>query len=236
MLAGAPEDGNRTPRYRARGAKLQNPLGKEPVTSRRRRRTKDWYTVSVDTLRAVGVFVLLLVLAGGGFLGYRYWQQRTLEGEARAVLAEVAALLQRVANTRGATDLAGDTGMPDGPRTGRLALEAASTPKRSTMDAGPRPPNRCSTRSGTGRSPARRSSSPQGGVEPPGRRGEWEEARARLVLESGDYVKTAGSSSAEIVFLDSTLTPSSRTPSSSSPGPARWRPARWATPRCSTAG
>lgn len=208
MLAGAPEDGNRTPRYRARGAKLQNPLGKEPVTSRRRR-TKDWYTVSVDTLRAVGVFVLLLVLAGGGFLGYRYWQQRTLEGEARAVLAEVAALLQRVGNTRGAADLAGDTQDAwTSLERGRLALENGEYAE--ALDHGRRARALLQSMLDALRDRPLAGEAQfiavQGGVEyRRGERGEWEEARARLVLESGDYVKTAGNGSAEIVFLDGTL-------------------------------
>jgi hypothetical protein len=46
----------------------------------------------------------------------------------------------------------------------------------------------------------------QGGVEfRRGERGEWEEARTRVVLQSGDHVKTSANGSAEIVFLDGTL-------------------------------
>ena len=46
----------------------------------------------------------------------------------------------------------------------------------------------------------------QGSVEVRhGERGEWEEARTRVVLQSGDYVKTSANGSAEIVFLDGTL-------------------------------
>ena len=46
----------------------------------------------------------------------------------------------------------------------------------------------------------------QGNVEVRhGERGEWEEARTRVVLQSGDYVKTSANGSAEIVFLDGTL-------------------------------
>jgi hypothetical protein len=45
-----------------------------------------------------------------------------------------------------------------------------------------------------------------GGVEfRRGERGDWEEARTRVVLQSGDFVKTSGNGSAEIVFLDGTL-------------------------------
>jgi hypothetical protein len=48
--------------------------------------------------------------------------------------------------------------------------------------------------------------SAQGGVQ--FRRGEaadWEDARGRVVLRSGDYVKTTGNGSAEIMFTDGTL-------------------------------
>jgi len=38
-----------------------------------------------------------------------------------------------------------------------------------------------------------------------GEQGEWETARSRDLLHSGDYVKTSGNGSAEIVFLDGTL-------------------------------
>ena len=46
-------------------------------------RRKDWYTVSVDTLKGWGIFLSLLALAGLGYLAWRHWELRALEREAR---------------------------------------------------------------------------------------------------------------------------------------------------------
>ncbi len=47
-----------------------------------------WYKISVDTLRGASVFLLLLLMAAGGFLGYRILQAQFLEREVEIVMAE----------------------------------------------------------------------------------------------------------------------------------------------------
>ncbi|MCL4838805.1 MAG: FecR domain-containing protein [Thermoanaerobaculia bacterium] len=176
---------------------------------RRRRRAKDWYTVSVDTLRALGLIALLLAVAGTGFLLYRHWQERALEREARGVLEEAAALLQRVEGGGGRAALSADSQDAwTSLERGRVALDVGEFAEalehgrrarallQSMLDA-------LRDRPATGEA---QFIAVQGGVEyRRGERGEWEEARGRLVLQSGDYVKTSANGSAEIVFLDGTL-------------------------------
>ncbi len=55
--------------------------------------------------------------------------------------------------------------------------------------------------------PARPSSSPHRGASSfaAASAGDWDDARSRVVLHSGDYVKTSANGSAEIVFSDGTL-------------------------------
>ncbi len=177
---------------------LSNPLDK---------RTRGWYTVSVDTLRGGVLLLLLAVVVGMGFLGYQRWMAKELEREAATLLTEVGELLARAEATRpsgafgeefDAARRAYDEALADveaerfgdavaKARRGRALLLAI-------LESGP-----------TGAGEAQ-FIAVSGGVEyRRGERGEWDEARSRVVLQSGDYVKTATNGSAEIVFLDGTL-------------------------------
>lgn len=173
-------------------------------------RTRGWYTVSVDTLRALVATLVLAVLVGAGYLVYRGWQARELEREAGFLLEEVRSLIERATQERP------DGGFGDdyqvaiaGYDSARVAYEernfplAASEGRRARslllamVDAAAGP------RAGSGEA---QFIAVQGGVElRRGDQGEWEPARARDVLRSGDYVKTSGNGSAEVVFLDGTL-------------------------------
>lgn len=172
-------------------------------------RRKDWYTVSVDTLKGWGIFLSLLALAGVGYLAWRHWERRALEREARAVLEDASRLVAQVQEAQGAGTFEVEYGEAwRSLETGRAELAAGRFPE--SLAAGRR--SRALSQSILDALRDRRLSgeaqfiAAQGGVEyRRGDRGEWEEARARLVLHSGDYVKTSASGSAEIVFLDGTL-------------------------------
>ena len=62
------------------------------------RPTKEWYSVSVETLRGLGLLLGLLVVAGIGFFGYRIWEKGSLERAAARLLAEDQELIRRLEN------------------------------------------------------------------------------------------------------------------------------------------
>lgn len=174
-----------------------------------KRRTEDWYTVSVETLRGLGLSLIVLALAGVGYWVYRQWEARAQEREARAVVEEASGLVEEVGRRRQGTSFAQEfreawTSLEEA--RGHLAEaafgEALAAGRRSRsllqsiLDA-----LRDRSLSGEAQFVA-----VQGEVEyRRGDRGAWEAARSRQVLLSGDYVKTSARGSAEIVFLDGTL-------------------------------
>ncbi|KAB2963657.1 MAG: FecR domain-containing protein [Thermoanaerobaculia bacterium] len=178
------------------------------VSEKKSARTRGWYTVSVDTLRVLGGLALVLVLAGGGWYGYRAWSARALEQEAAYLLDEVRTLLARATQERsGGTfteELASARGgfeSAEGAFAARDFRTAVDEGRRAralllaVLDSG--------TRAASGEA---QFIAVQGSVElRRGDQGEWEPARARDVLRQDDYVKTGANGSAEVVFLDGTL-------------------------------
>lgn len=173
------------------------------------RRDRDWYKVSVETLRGWGFFVLLVALAGAGYLGYRVWERYAIQREAAEVIDEARVLFQRVqgegslsgfktetdaawAGIEQARALYGDRQWDAALQRGRrsrdvlLSLLDASKNSRDSGEA--------QFIAVQGRVEYRRSD-----------RAEWEAARGRVMLRPGDYVKTGAGGSAEIMFTDGTL-------------------------------
>jgi hypothetical protein len=173
------------------------------------RRVWRWYTLSVDTLRGVSVGVLALALLGVGFLAYRWWESHALRREAADLIAEAGELseqlehqpelaafadeyasglsmLHEALTTYGAGRF--DRAVPLARRSrGVLAAILAHLERRSDIGEG-------------------HFISVHGNVQ--FRRGDaatWEEARGRVTLRPGDFVRTAGNGSAEIMFGDGTL-------------------------------
>jgi hypothetical protein len=71
---------------------------------RKLRKERDWYKVSVETLRGWGIFFLLVAVAGAGYFGYRLWERYAIQREAARVIDDARVLFQRV---RGESSLAG---------------------------------------------------------------------------------------------------------------------------------
>ena len=172
--------------------------------------SRDWYSVSVDTLRAWGMLLVLVVLAGGGFLGYRYWQNHDLERRASEVIGEARSLVNRLQGESFATDLGTKyQGAVDTLGEASAAFKRAEF--ASALEQGRR--SRALLQSildaaggGRGGSAAAQFISVQGRVEfRRGDRNVWEEARPRVALQPGDHVRTGGNGSAEIMFLDGNL-------------------------------
>ncbi len=176
---------------------------------RRSSRGRDWYSVSTDTLRALGMTALVLVALGLGYAAYEivrpHWQGR----EATRVIEEARILFSRLQGEESLQTFAEEF------ETARKSLQQAQAYLREGAVAEALRSARLSRalltsildaqlhRRPTGDA---RFISVQGGVEfRRGERGEWRQATSRDTLHSGDYVKTAGDGSAELMFLDGTL-------------------------------
>jgi hypothetical protein len=173
-------------------------------------KTRDWYSVSVDTVRAWGMVLGLTVLLAGGFFGYRYWERHELERRASDVIADCRNYVSRLqgdqvlesfqGDYQGAVESLASASAAFGRGEYGRALELANRSRdilRTIWEA-----------TGSRREEVWRAQflSTQGRVEyRRGDGGAWETARARVVLYTGDHVKTGANGSAEIVFRDGAL-------------------------------
>jgi hypothetical protein len=171
---------------------------------------KDWYSVSVDTLRGMGLLVLVVATLGLGFVGYRAWESRSLEREAAKVIEEVQGLIQRLQKEE-RTDAGFKTEFEAGWQSFQDAQTAFSrTDFRRALESGRRSRNVLLSILDSMQLPESAGQaqfiSIQGEVlyrRSDG--GDWKEARSRVALHPGDYVRTSESGSAEIMFHDGTL-------------------------------
>ena len=62
---------------------------------------RQWYTTSVETLRGLGLLVLV-VLGVAGWFGYPRWETYRLRTQAAASIDEAATLIQRLAGGQAA--------------------------------------------------------------------------------------------------------------------------------------
>jgi hypothetical protein len=177
---------------------------RKPIRTR-----KDWYSISVDTLRGWLFLLLIAAALAGAYLGYRQWERQALERNSRLVIDEDQRLLAQVrddlkagefkseydAGLRSLQDARADYAL----QRFRAALASAVTSRKllqSILD----------TVALTSSGGQARFISLQGEVEyKRSDGGSWEEARPRLPLRAGDYVRTGNGGSAEIMFLDGTL-------------------------------
>lgn len=171
-------------------------------------RTRDWYSVSVDTLRAWSIVLGLAVLVAVGFFGYRYWERHDVERRASEEITQARLQASRLRNLD----------LPEGfladRRRGELRLTQATSAlaqgdfrvayergreSREIFEA----IGEATGRAGEAR--VARIVSLDGRVEyRRGEGGSWESARPRLALYSGDHVKTGANGSVNILFDDGT--------------------------------
>ena len=167
-----------------------------------------WYKINVDTLRGASVFLLLLLMALGGFLGYRVLQSQFLEREVEIVMVEAQNLVE---------DLRGEEGI-DAYReefeNAQVSLEQARTNVGAGEFGEALRDAEHSFSLLTSILNALRHRGPAGEAQfiavqgevdfRRGDSGEWQPARSRVTLYAGDYVKTAKSASCEVLFQDGT--------------------------------
>ncbi len=171
-------------------------------------KTRDWYSVSVDTLRAWGIVLALGVMVAVGFFGYRYWERYDLERRASEAVGEARQLSSRLRSAELPDSFRDDYRRADfhlRQATGHLYQEefvAALERGRESRDLYQ------SILAATGRARGKFLAeivSVDGNVEyRRGDGGPWEGARPRTQLYSGDYFKTGANGSAELVFDDGT--------------------------------
>jgi len=213
---------------------------------------KQWYSVTVETLRGLAVFLLLLGLATGGFFVYRGWQRQAHEREAAGLIEEARGLLQslqkepRAGDFRRERDTAYQSYEQAQAEFGQSDFTAARASARRATSLLLGIIESLSLQGAVGEA---QFISVQGVVEVRRRDGgSWEEARSRMPLRHGDFVRTSGSGSAEVVFHDGTLytvrpntqfvvspTRPAATSASASSRARRawwWEPARRSSPRC----
>ncbi len=170
---------------------------------------KYWYKISVDSLRLWGAFIALTFVGIGGYWGYGLLQRHILERQVDVAIEEATHLLERLAGEKGLAPYRGEYQDAEGSlekakltaTTGDLdealtSAERSRTLLQSIQDALRQ------------RSPAGEAQfiAVQGGVEyRRGERGEWRQARGRVVLYPGDYVKTSSGGSAEVMTVDGSL-------------------------------
>lgn len=173
------------------------------------RKLVDWYTVSIDALKGWGFVVVLLVLGIVGVVGYRFLDRVVLEREVARVIQEAEDLLRTVRSEGAINSYREEYFVArrhleearEHEKTGGLREAFRSAERSRTLLA-----SILSTLRLRGPEGEAMFIAVQGGVQyRRGDRGSWETARSRVALNSGDYVKTTGSGSAEIMSVDGTL-------------------------------
>lgn len=168
-----------------------------------------WYSVSVETLRAIALVLATLALVAGGLVGYRWWESHSLEGEAKALVGEALDLADRLESHPGLPEVAVEyaAGMELlAEARGALAgdgFERAAAQARRSRNVFAALVDHLEGGKGGGEA---HFIAVHGNVQ--FRRDDaasWQAARSREALRPGDYVRTAANGSAEILFADGTL-------------------------------
>lgn len=178
-------------------------LERKPTSVRR-----DWYSLSLDTVRGWVIFFVVLALLGVGYLGYRITQNLSTERQASIVIDEADFLLTRVQN-EGGVGASSDTYDEAWQNLQQARRQMALGDYHEALVSARWSRNLFSSLLDDLRNQAPSGEAQfvgvQGAVEFRRGDGPWQVARNRLVLRSGDYVKTGGSGSAEVSFSDGSV-------------------------------
>ena len=179
------------------------------ISEKARRRKRDWYSVSEETLRAFVIILVMILVLGASFYGYRYWESHALERDAGEVLDETQRLLQRLQDEPRASGYRAE--IDDAWQSFQDARNQYSNQDfRGALDNAKRSRNvlnmilqDLNLANTVGQAQFQLI---QGDVEyRRGDAGDWQEARSRVSLQNGDYVRTSENGSAEIMFNDGTI-------------------------------
>lgn len=170
---------------------------------------KEWYSISAAALKGWITLSVLVVLAVVGSFGWRYWESHAVSKAAAETLEEARYLVGAVQkeqdlsafreqyddawNTYGrARDLFANDRMAESLENSRRSVALLSSIRDALKDQGS--VGEAHFISVAGRVEFRR-----------GEHGDWEEARSRVTLREGYYVRTGDGGSTEIMFVDGTL-------------------------------
>lgn len=171
--------------------------------------SRDWYSVSVDTIRGWVIFCSLTAAAVLAFFGWQRWEHYALEQAAVETLEEAGMLIQEVEAEPEITSFEAQYG--DARRSFETARQEFSEGDLAgALSAGRRSVSLLSSilsaLSDQGASGEAQIVSLTGRVEVKrAEYGDWEDARLRTSLREGNFVRTSRSGSAEIMFVDGTL-------------------------------
>ncbi|HKO58649.1 MAG TPA: FecR domain-containing protein [Thermoanaerobaculia bacterium] len=165
----------------------------------------DWYLISIDRLKQIGLVVLILLLGGGAWWFYaknkgtpRYTAESAIS-DARQALNSLAASSQLNAH-RAEFDRASKKLDDAGAHftAGRFAEAQGAAVESQTI-------SRTALSGGDARENDAQFLTVEGDVQYQKSTGEWKRADARTPLFSGDWVKTGDDSSAELIFSNGSL-------------------------------
>lgn len=173
------------------------------------RKLRDWYTVSTDTLKGWSFALIFIALAVIGFFGYRILNHVVLQREVARVIQEAEDLLRTVRSEGAINSYREEYFVArrhleearEHQTAGELSEAFRSAERSRTLLA-----SILGTLKLRGPEGEAMFIAVQGGVEyRRGDRGAWQTARSRVALNAGDYVKTSGNGTAEVMTLDGTL-------------------------------
>ncbi len=165
----------------------------------------DWYLISIDRLKQIGLVVLLLLLGGGAWWFYaknkgtpKYTAEVAIS-DARQALNSLAASSQLNAH-RAEFDRASKKLDDAGAHltAGRFAEAQGAAVESQTI-------SRTALSGGDARENDAQFLTVEGDVQFQKSTGDWKRADARTPLFSGDWVKTGDDSSAELIFSNGSL-------------------------------
>ncbi|HXU33279.1 MAG TPA: FecR domain-containing protein [Thermoanaerobaculia bacterium] len=167
---------------------------------------RNWYSISVDTLRTLGVLIVAAGLLAVGVRYFHQWEQKALAREASRVIDSARSKLDAAEPLARATERK----ILDQARLDIAAAEAAylQASYRAAIESAKRAISSLGAGMGGGAGSGKGAANfvtVQGTVEyRRGEDGDWQAAKSRITLEPGDYVRTS-SGSAEVVFADGTF-------------------------------
>lgn len=172
-------------------------------------RRRDWYSVSVDSLRAWTTFLFVVAALAVGYFVYRSWEDALIKRDASQAIASAQSLAQQLEDTQGLPSFRREyTSALETLAEARARYEEGAYASALRQAASSRNVLQWIYDALVQKDSASEAQfiSVQGGVSyRRGESGEWQPARSRITLLHGDYVRTSGNGSAEIMFANGTL-------------------------------